>query len=367
MANKNRDVELVIRAKNEASKAISADTSGLKNLSDAQDAAGKSADSAGTQLGKFAKEARTLQENLSNLRQIDRTTTQVDRLTTSVTKTQAELASLNAQVDKAAAEQARLSDVSQRTKAALDTQSAATAAADAALKQSNTTLAAAERRYASLLAEVKAAKSPTDQLKNALRDQLNTVMALVVAQGNAVSVKQRETAAEKALGKELASVNNDLKNAQGNQNDLAAAIAKANGSIESQIAKIRELQATTRMTQPAETVSATSSMSAYGAQIKALGDAQRAYGAARAEVARLSKEISGVAQPTAQMTQALELARAKSEQHRLAVQREGLVLSTVKQQALDTARARKSAAQAAAEEANAVAQANAKKAAEASA
>lgn len=367
MANKNRDVELVIRAKNEASKAISAVTSGLKNLSDAQDAAGKSADSAGSQLGKFAKEARTLQENLSNLRQIDRTTTQVDRLTTSITKTQAELASLNAQVDKAAAEQARLSDVSQRTKAALDTQTAATAAADAALKQSNTTLAAAERRYASLLAEVKAAKSPTDQLKNALRDQLNTVMALVVAQGNAVSVKQRETAAEKALGKELASVNNDLKNAQGNQNDLAAAIAKANGSIESQIEKIRELQAATRMTRPAETVSVTSGMSAYGAQIKALGDAQRAYGAARAEVARLTKEISGVAQPTAQMTQALELARAKSEQHRLAVQREGLVLSTVKQQALDTARARKSAAQAAAEEANAVAQANAKKAAEASA
>lgn len=364
MANKNRDVELVIRAKNEASKAISTVTSGLKNLSDAQDAAGKSADSAGAQIGKFAKEARTLQENLSNLRQIDKTATQVDRLTQSVQKTQGELASLNAQVDKAASEQARLSQVAQSTKAAFDTQAAATLAADAALKQTNTTLAAAERRYSSLLAEVKSAKAPTEQLKSALRDQLNTVMSLVVAQGNAVSAKQREVAAEKALGKEVVSVNNDLKNAEGNQNDLAAAIAKANGSIEQQIAKIRELQAATRTTRPAETSSGTGGMAAFGAQTKALGDAQRAYGAARAEVARLTKEMAGVAQPTTEMTQALELARVKSEQHRLAVQQEGLTLSTVRQQALETARARKAAAQAATDEANAVAQATAKKAAD---
>ena len=364
MANKNRDVELVIRAKNEASKALSAVTTGLKVLSDAQEAAGKSADSAGSQLGKLAKEARTLQDNLSNLKQIDRTSTQVDRLSQSVQKTQTELASLNAQVGKAASEQARLSEVAQHTKAAFDTQAAATLAADAALKQTNTTLAAAERRYATLLAEVKSAKAPTEQLKNALRDQLNTVMALVVAQGNAVSVKQREVSAEKALGKEVSSVNNDLKNAEGNQNDLAAAIAKANGSIEQQIAKIRELQAATRTTRPAETVSGTGAMSSYGAQVKSLGDAQRAYGSARAEVARLTKEMAGVAQPTTEMTQALELARVKSEQHRLAVQREGLTLSTVRQQTLDTARARKAAAQAATEEANATAQATAKKAAE---
>ena len=366
MAKKNRDVELVIRAKNEASKAISAVTTGLKALSDAQDAAGKSADSAGSQIGKFAKEARTLTETLSNMRQIDKVSSQVDRMTQSVQKTQTELANLNSQVGKAASEQARLSEVAQRTKAAFDTQAAATAAADAALKDTNSTLAAAERRYSTLLKEVRAAKAPTDQLKDALRDQLNTVMSLVVAQGKAVTAKEREVAAEKSLGKELSVVNNDLKNAEGNQNDLAAAIAKANGSIEQQIAKIRELQAATRISaRPAETVSGTGGMAAYGAQTKALGDAQRAYGAARAEVARLTKEMAGVAQPTAQMTQALELARAKSEQHRLAVQREGLMLSSVRQQALETARARKSATQAAIDEANASAQATAKKAAEA--
>lgn len=364
MARNNRDVELVIRGKNEASKPISAVTSDLKGLKEAQDSAGKSAERAGGLLSKFSTEARTLRDNLESLRQIEKTGNQIDRMAQSVQKAQADLANLNQQAATVAADQQRLAAAAQTTKAALDAQSASTVAAASNLKKVDTELERASARYKTLYTEVKKTKAPSDELKNALRQQRDIVVSLTMAQEKAVSQLSKETAAEKELSSAASVANNALKNSERNQEDLAATIAKTNANIEQQIAKMRELQAATVRKTSTDPVTPMSVMSGYGAQVKAVSDAQRAYGQARAEVARLKNEMASAAAPTTEMAQALELAKVRAESARLALQREGITLSTVRQQTLDTVRAKKAAAKAAAEEARASQQAAALKAAE---
>lgn len=365
MARNNRDVELVIRGKNEASKPISTVTTDLKGLKDAQDSAGKSAERAGGLLSKFGAEARTLRDNLESLRQIEKTGSQIDRMSQSVQKAQADLANLNQQAATVAADQQRLAAAALATKAALDNQSTSTVAAAANLKKVDTELARASSRYRTLYDEVKKTKSPSDDLKNALRQQRDVVVSLTMAQEKATSQLSKEVAVEKELGNAANLAGNALKNSERNQEDLASAIAKSNANIEQQIAKMRELQATTVRKTSTEPTAPMSMMSGYGAQVKAVGDAQRAYGLARAEVARLKQEMASAAAPTAEMARALELAQVKADGARLALQREGITLATVRQQTLDGVRAKKAAAQAAAEEARASQVAAAAKAADA--
>ncbi len=364
MARNNRDVELVIRGKNEASKPISAVTTDLKGLKEAQDSAGKSAEKAGGLLGKFGAEARALRDNLESLRQIEKTGGQIDRMAQSVQKAQADLATLSQQASKVAADQQKLSAAAQTTKAALDAQSGATVAAAANLKQVDTELSRASARYRTLYTEVKKAKAPSEDLKNSLRQQRDIVVALTVAQEKASAQLGREAAAEKELSTAVTGANNALKNSERNQEDLATAIAKSNENIAQQITKMRELQAATVRKTTAAPTSPMSAMSEYGAQVKAVGDAQRAYGLARAEVAQLKKEMASAAAPTTEMARALELAQIKADAARLALQKEGITLSSVRQQTLETVRAKKAAAQASAEEARAAQQASALKAAE---
>lgn len=353
MARKTRNVELVIRGKNEASKPINEVSTGLKDLGRAQADTAKSAERTGEALAKFGAEARALRDNLESLKKIDQAQGQIDRLATSLGKAQKELADLNQRSADVATEQQRLVQAANQARQALQDQSAVTANTAAELKKVDTELTRASNRYKYLYTELKKAKAPSDELRDALRKQRDVVVALTFAQEKAQKQLAKETTAEQQLGAALAQVTNDLKNSERNQEDLASSIAKTNTQIEQQIAKMRELQASTSRKTSGPVEAPMSAMTDYGKQVKAVADAQRVYGQARAEVAKLKKEMTSSVAPSTELARALELAQVKADNARLALQREGIALANVRLQTLETAKVKKAAAAAAQQEAQA--------------
>jgi tape measure domain-containing protein len=201
MAPARKEVDLIIRAKDEAARAVNAITRAVNELAEAQSGLSQSAEQSDSALGRLGKAVATLDRSLKGLslddtltRDLNRSTAAVDRLEKSLADLTGEAARLDKELRDATAATAALAKQSAEAARQVDKQSAAAdkvktkereltkalreAAAerdrlvaaqgrlDKQLQAQEVRLAAAKQRFTELSAAIKATAEPTATLQN---------------------------------------------------------------------------------------------------------------------------------------------------------------------------------------------------------
>ena len=197
------EVDLIIKAKNEASKSLDAITASLKNLTDQQIIAGDSADKADGKLASLSLELTKLRTNAQNLQQLANIGAVIDKATAALERQKETLQQANSEQQKLASQsetmksrQRELSASLKLATADLEKQKAAVTSARSSLSELNkeaTTLTNGQRnaqrsldaltkliatqeaalekaaaKHAQLAAAVDAAEKPTKRLTTSL-------------------------------------------------------------------------------------------------------------------------------------------------------------------------------------------------------
>ncbi len=362
-----KDIDLVIRAKADAAKAVQSVSDALKELATVQDQVGTSASRTDGLLGKLATEFGNLNKQIAGLgalntvaEKMDKAAGAISRLEQSTSKAASDAAKLSAEYEKATTSVTALTAKAEQSAAAFNTQKNAVAAAKAEHTQLNAQIQQAKDRYSELYRAVQSAKAPSDALKQSLRDQRDALMALfslqqssagnVAAQQSALAAA-RSTAEEnrKAAGAavanqatlqvaldrasqsaakeaaaldaaragmaEMSGVASGAAAALGgvavSQEQIAAASAKAAADLKNVTAALDQQRKAGSGAATATGPAATAT-TAYRAQVQAVQDAKVAYQAANAEATRLGAALRNTAQPTRELQTAFVLAQAAS-------------------------------------------------------
>lgn len=201
MANKG-DVELTVRMRNEASKAVDAITAALEKLNGAQSKVGASAKDAGSSLGALVAEASTLMSKLGRDKVFERMADDVlvankalKAQEAALANSQGELQSYQRQMQSAASVQSRLRDQVAQSNESLKSQKVELRAAETELSKMNkaltkgagqpnlgfptqeeaTAFAEGARRAAQRVEELRASISRASESNTNLKAQLATV------------------------------------------------------------------------------------------------------------------------------------------------------------------------------------------------
>lgn len=237
-----RDVELVIRAKNEASKAVKSIADALDALTSNQEKFVKSAertdstlDALGKALGDLNKQFRGMTATAKVASELDNASAAMQRLEAETSKAEAEFEQLAATTKAATAETARLKAETEQAAAAMKTAKAATAQAAENQKQLNAAIREASSERDRLIKN-------EERFNQKLEDQKTRVSAATeryqkLAQQLANTVNPTET-----LKKSVESANKSL---QAQETKLASLVSKqqANAQSLSQVgASLTDLQ-----------------------------------------------------------------------------------------------------------------------------
>lgn len=363
----NKDVELVIRAKAEAAKAVQSVSDALKELATVQDQVGTSASRTDNLLGKLATEFGTLNKQIAGLaalntvaEKMDKAASAIGRLEQSTAKAAADATKLSAEYERATTSVTALTAKAEQSVSAFNNQKAALAAARSEHTLLNAQVKEAESNYSRLYRAVQSAKAPSDALKQSLRDQRDALIALYGQQqssaGN-VAAQQGALAAARNTARE----NREAASAAvANQSALQAALDRASQSASREAAALDTARAgmaemsgvagtaatalggvavsqdqiaaasgraaadlknvTSALDQQRQSGSgnvttagpAAGATAAYRAQVQAVQDAKTAYQAANAEATRLGAALRNTTQPTRDLQTAFVLAQAAS-------------------------------------------------------
>ena len=264
MANK-RDVSLVIRAKNEATKAIDSVSEALKVLSGAQDAAGKSSDKAGGLLSKLGDEARNLAAEVQGLSALQKVSSSIDkaalsvgRLQQSVEASKGSVAGFSKSYAEATANVEKLEAATRKAKAAADAQKGSTMAdarraLDIQLGEQKAAIKAkleAQRAAIATTNElVKANGGPTVDTSKTLVEQKSALAALVVEQRKVnaeykagLDAAKASIASQTGLKESAKSLAAQLKLARKEQGDFAVDLSKAEQSLQRQVVDLKQAE-----------------------------------------------------------------------------------------------------------------------------
>lgn len=197
MAN---EVDLVVRARNEATKAINSVRDAVKGLRDEQDDLSKSAEKSGGPLGRFVDELTRLKTEAEGIRSLgkvkdslDAIATRADRTEKAVQKTAKALNDLEAEAQQASAKTAQFKQNVDGLKTALDRETAAFRNLRKENTAANNELTKAENKLKSL--QTQQAKTPSLDLVKKIAEQQ---IAVANATAKQVDVSGRYDAATKA-------------------------------------------------------------------------------------------------------------------------------------------------------------------------
>lgn len=129
MAGSNKDVELVIRAKNESSKAVDAIVSSLKSFIAATNDVTKSTNKAGGLVGELGSEISKLVATAKGLSQFEKVAQQIDKAAGAVARLEAEVKASSGEASRLTSEHLKAAEAAKKLEAAQ------TAAADSMAKQ----------------------------------------------------------------------------------------------------------------------------------------------------------------------------------------------------------------------------------------
>lgn len=219
------EVDLVVRARNEAKKAIDSVRDAVTGLRDAQDDLSKSAEKSGGPLGRFVDELTKLKSEAEGIRSLGKVKDSLEaiaarasRTETAVNKTAKALHDLQIEAAQTAAKTAQLKTNLDATKQALDRETEAFRKLRKENTAANNELAKAERTLASLKSQQ--AKTPSAGILTKIADQEKVLAA---AQAKQVDVAARFKDQAKA------------------QTDAASALKTLNSQISASAAEERRL------------------------------------------------------------------------------------------------------------------------------
>jgi tape measure domain-containing protein len=290
-----RDVDLVIRAKDEAARVVDTITKALKEFNEAQDRSTSSAKKNETALTSLGSAFATLDRALKGMqaaevvsKQLSDATNSVNRLKASVTGLETELAQQSRALDRAGA-------ITERYAQKL-------AGAETALRRKQQALAQAKANQGALTAEVANTASKLDGLQRSLGRQTDAIARQTDRVQKAQERYQR-------LGEEIAKVADPTKTMQN-------ALAAAQRSLDTQTAKLGALRAAHDTTQVE--IASTSAE---------LGKLQGRLDASNAKVQASSRAVDAIGRNYAKLK--TETRAASQEQRRVsdAVERTTTVLA----------------------------------------
>jgi tape measure domain-containing protein len=338
MASK-KDVELVLRARNEASKSIDSVTAALKSLDsiskDLNQTTSKTSGlmgELGTELNRFAKETASL-KSLSDVNtRLRDAGDAINRLTESARRAKTEAAGFVQEYSKAATAVRELKARAAEASTAFESQEATTRSTAKALRDINLEVSRAEKAYGRLYDQVRKTKAPSDELKDSLRGQRDSLISLYAAQERvqaadnearnaltgkrtalreveaalAAAAKQQDslrvkaeaaTKAERAQRTELAAIRSSLAGVQ----SQAAATAKTLGSTSLSVEDLAKAQA--NAVRQAEALAAAQERLRNASSIKG---AQNTLGGAAGATAQYREQSRIVAESRAAMKAATD-------------------------------------------------------------
>lgn len=245
MANGNRDVDLVIRARNEASKAVDAVTSALGDLTRAQVGVTKGSEKTGSTLSELGVVLTKLNQQIGGVSTLDRLAGSMERAAGSVARLESSIGSLtNEQADLAAEVQvtesamARLTAEALNLQGTLNKQSASAKSAKAELAALNAEVKSGETALSKSVSDSRAYENQLTKLESKLAQTQTRHRELTQEILRAENPSQRLVASfektDAALGKQVAA----LAEARSGY----AANANATKEIEASLDRLRTAQ-----------------------------------------------------------------------------------------------------------------------------
>lgn len=397
-----RDVELIIKARDQATQIAKSVTEAFQKLTTAETAVGTAAGESTALISRLKSELQALQSTAQGLGQfqrvagdIDRANISIGRFTAATERSNQALAVSQRSVNAAAGTYDNLSDQVRSSQAALQQQNATLDQNKADLAQLKTQVAQAGAAYRTMRAELLATKNPSDQLRQSVRDQRDTLVQLVEAQSrqeaavaaqkNAVATAQN---AFRQLSTEAGRAGNELRRAnvafeasaisarenaaalnqaeteleqlrtaagtastalggvEASQEAIAASsqrtaqtIAQVTAAIEEQTRRAAAARAATA-NQVGDQGAASNLATQFRAQVAAVQQAENAWKSAQAEAQRLAIAMRQTAEPTAQLRAEFSLAKIAAADAKAAFQSQVSTLNTLRGQVRATAEAR---------------------------
>lgn len=257
------EVDLIIRAKNEATKNVDAINKSLKALSDQQTIVGDTAGKTDDQLSRLGLELAKLQTNAQNLKALSTVGEVLDKAAAAMERQRVAAAESAAELARVEARQKEVGDQSQAMATALKTASTELKSQDAAFKSTKSSISAYSKEATTLAGEE---KSLTAQLGTAAATLVKRQAALddaakkqaeltnaiassekvTKAQQNSLdaanrTLERRQKAVADTVAKE-AGLRDQLTQVQKAQGDVTAAILNGNAALVQQTARVNEAQ-----------------------------------------------------------------------------------------------------------------------------
>lgn len=286
------EVDLIIKAKNEASKSLDAITSSLKNLTEQQVIAGDSADKADGKLASLSLELTKLRTNAQNLQQLANIGAVIDKATAALERQKETLQQANS-------EQQKLASQSETMKSRQQELSASLKLATADLEKQKTAVTSARSSLSELNKE---ATTLTNGQRNAQRS-LDAVTRLIATQ---------EAALEKAAAKHAqlaAAVDAAEKPTKRLTTSLEAAeraLAKRQATLDAS----RQKEAGLRDTLTQNATAQEKNAAAIAEATSKLQSEQKAADAAKASVSALNTESSSLSKSQQSLSSDMEKSAA---------------------------------------------------------
>jgi chromosome segregation ATPase len=234
----DKDVSLVIKARDEATRAIDTAADALKNLSKIQNDVGTSAGKADDLLGKLGDELKALQDQTKGLSALGAIATQLDKAAAAVGRLESQVGKTTADIERfaqaSAEEDARTAALTAQIEAqtkALAAQQEAQRRAREELTQANAALRSQESVLARINKQYTASNPPTAQVAVKRQDQQDTVAELRARQSVVQASYEAEKAGAEATKKALADLNSQLVASVDNQTKLERALASGQATL----------------------------------------------------------------------------------------------------------------------------------------
>lgn len=250
MANNNRDINLVIRARDEAKNKLNGIATAFRQLLGEQEDFSKSAEKVSTASGRLGRQFEALRRQLQSnplfekaAEQMGAAINQIARLETTVRKTASAAAQSAVDYKKASAATEELALKSKLTADALTKEQAAFKASKTELSKINAEVRKAETAYNSLFNKIAKAKAPSEELNASYRKQRDALIALHIAQEKAIADHNRNTVALKEAKIAHTQIGAAFAAAEKHQAGLQKQTTSTTGALSTQISEIRKLKA----------------------------------------------------------------------------------------------------------------------------
>lgn len=327
------EVDLVIRAKNEATKNLDAVNKALKSLSDQQTIVGDSAGQMDGQLGKLGAQLAQLQTNAQNLKSLASIQDVLDGATQAMIRQRAASAEAAQEYDKLATRQRALADESRKV-------SEATKSASDEFTRQSDSLKAVKSIFAEFSKENRELITQESRLENALARSVTTIErhkdALAAATQKQADRAQAVASSEKATKVQINSLEAANRALERRRTALTEAVDKER-ALKTELEQVRKtlteststaLNLNAAVTEQAKrTDAAKDALTGYNAQAKNLVKAEREIAAemekAAGAVTSQSEALNQVESEYRQLQSVAEQAKSAVSQQATSVERSG--------------------------------------------